>query len=362
MKKAKKYSLIKYTLAVIDAVYLLTLLFLFQLLGVSELLVKEVSGFVRPGFLILPAYLLILFILYYVLTFPLSFYSSFILEHRFCLTHQKFRSWFFDQIKAAGISYVISIVAFGAFYYVLRHYLQTWWILISLFWIFFSLILAKLVPVLIIPLFFKYNPLSDQVLRERIIKLAEKMKVKILDVFEIDFSKKTSKANAAFVGWGNTRRVILADTLKDKYSYDEIEVILTHEFAHYSMKHLLKLILINAATTLLVFYLMFKTNAFVLRLFGLSSLRDIAAFPVIMMYLIIFGMIMQPLQNCISRKFERDADMAALKISGFKDAFISMMDKLSDQNLSDRSPHPIIKFLFFDHPPIDERINMAKTL
>ena len=95
-------------------------------------------------------------------------------------------------------------------------------------------------------------------------KLAEKMKVKILDCFEIDFSKKTLKANAAFVGIGNTRRVILADTLKDKYSHDEIEVILAHEFAHYQRRHLLKLITINALSTLAVFFLIFKTSSGVL--------------------------------------------------------------------------------------------------
>jgi STE24 endopeptidase len=123
------------------------------------------------------------------------------------------------------------------------------------------------------------------------------MKVKILDVFEIDLSKKTQKANAAFVGIGKTKRVILADTLKNKYSPDEIEVILAHEFAHYKLKHLLKLILVNSLATLLAFYFIFKTSDNILSLFGLSSLLDIAALPVIFMYLVIFGIVTQPLNN-----------------------------------------------------------------
>ena len=193
-------------------------------------------------------------------------------------------------------------------------------------------------------------------------KLAEKMKVKILDCFEIDFSKKTLKGNAAFVGIGNTRRVILADTLKDKYSYDEIEVVLAHEFAHYQLKHLLKMIVVNSLTTFAVFYLIFRTNAHTLNFFGLANLNDIAALPVILIYFVLFGIITRPLEAFISRSFERSADSLALETTGLKDAFISTMSKLARQNLSDTNPHPLIKFFFFDHPPIEERIKMARSL
>lgn len=360
--KARKYSCYKYALEIIEIVYLFALILIFLGLGMSKAVVNAVSGFVPQGYLLFPAYLAVILVLYYILTFPFNIYGSFILEHKFYLTKQKLGDWLFDQLKAGALSYIISVIIFGAFYYILRHNPNSWWLVISLFWIMFSLILAKLTPVFIIPLFFKYKPLSDNALRERIISLSNKMKVKILDVFEIDFSKKTLKANAAFAGWGSTKRVILADTLKDKYSHDEIEVILAHEFAHYQMKHLLKLIIINALSTVVIFYLIFKTNIFVLNVFGLSSLHDLAALPVVVMYLMVFGIITQPLGNYISRGFEKNADIAAIKITGFKGAFISMMNKLSDQNLSDRAPHPIIKFFFFDHPPVDERINLAKTL
>jgi len=249
----------------------------------------------------------------------------------------------------------------SVFYFILKHQEAHWWVVISLFWIFFSLVLAKVAPVWIIPLFFKYKKLEDLRLRERIMNLAEKMNVKIMDCFEIDFSKKTLKANAAFVGWGSTRRVILADTLKDKYSYDEIEVILAHEFAHYKMRHLLKLLLMNSFVILFCFYLIFKTSDHTLALFGLSSLRQLAALPLILIYFMLFGLITQPCENYISRRMEKSADKMALEATGFKAAFISMMEKLSSQNLSDRDPHPFIKFFFFDHPPVGERIAMART-
>ena len=360
MDKAKSYSRIKYTLAIADTFYLLAIIVLFLKLGLSTALADFLAAVAKPGYLVFPAYLLVILVLSYLVTFPLNFYRSFILEHKFGLTNQKASAWFIDQLKAGVLSYLIGLILFGAFYYVLRHNPRTWWFIIALFWMCFSLLMAKILPVAIIPLFFKYKRLENTVLRDRIVKLAEGMRLKLLDVFEIDFSKKTLKANAAFLGWGRTRRVILADTLKDKYSYDEIEVILAHEFAHYRMKHLWKLILVNAVTTLFLFYFIFVTNAGFLNFFAFASLENTAVFPLIIMYMTIFGIIMQPLENFLSRRFEKNADIAALKATRMKEAFISMMDKLSDQNLSDRDPHPLIKFFFFDHPPTAERIKIAE--
>ncbi|MFA5725535.1 MAG: M48 family metallopeptidase [Candidatus Omnitrophota bacterium] len=359
--RAKQYSNIKYTLEITGIIYTLIIIVLFLKSGLSQGLVLALSKSAL-NFLALPLYLLIISLGYYLLAFPLNFYQSYILEHKFSLTTQALADWFKDQLKSGVISYLIRLILVAAFYLVLKYNPETWWLAISIFWIFFSIVLAKLLPVVFIPLFFKYKKLSDEVLRERIIRLAEKMKVKVLDCFEIDLSKKTLKGNAAFVGIGNTRRVILADTLKDKYSYDEIEVILAHEFSHYQLKHLLKLVVVNSCVTLVVFYLIFRTNVYILNLFGLSSLNDLAALPVILIYFIAFGIITQPLEAFISRSFERSADSVALEATGLKDAFISTMDKLSQQNLADRNPHPLIKFFFFDHPPIDERIRMAKSL
>ena len=359
-QKAKRYCAIKYTFAIIDTVYILGLLFLFLRLGLSGILAYNISKVFSSSFLLIPGYLLAISLLYYLLDFPLTLYRSFILERKFCLSHQKFRDWLFDQFKAGILTYIISLILLGAFYYILKHNPVLWWLIVSLFWIFFSVILAKLTPVIIIPLFFKYKKLSDEILRQRILILGQKLKVKILDVFEIDFSKKTLKGNAGFVGIGNTKRVILADTLKDKYSHDEIEVILAHEFAHYKLKHLLKIILLNSSATILAFYLIFKTSGYFLGGFGLSALSDIAALPLIAIYLVACGITLQPLENYFSRRWERDADKLALKVTGLKEAFISMMEKLSLQNLADRNPHPLIKIFFFDHPPVDERIEMAK--
>jgi STE24 endopeptidase len=361
LNRATRYSAIKYAFAILDIIYVLFFLLGFLGLGLSKILTDKLFSIISHSYLILPLYVFASLLAYYLLSLPLNFYHSFVLEHRFCLSNQKIGDWIADQIKAGLLSYVIGLILLYAFYYILKHYQNNWWLIISLFWIFFSLILAKLVPILIIPLFFRYEKLADDNLRDRIMNLADKMKVKILDCFEIDFSKKTLKANAAFVGWGATKRVILADTLRDKYSYDEITVILAHEFAHYKLRHILKLILVNSFAIIMCFYLIFKTSIYSLQLSGLSSLQDYAALPLVFIYFVLFGIIMQPFENYVSRRLERNADRMALKVTGLKEAFISMMEKLAAQNLSDRKPHLMIKFFFFEHPPIDERIAMANS-
>ncbi len=358
--KAKKYSTIKYCLAIGQTIYTLALLLLFQGSGLAKTLAAFLKGILVNNLAVTALYILILYGAYSLFILPLNLFQSFILERKFSLSKQSLRDWLIDQLKVGMISYIIGLLFIWAFYFILKHKPNNWWIFISLFWVFLSVILAKLTPLAIIPLFFKYKPLSDASLKARIIALADKMQVRIIDVFEIDFSKKTLKANAGFMGIGKTKRVILADTLKDKYSQDEIEVILAHEFAHYRLKHLFKLILSSVLGTTVSFYLIFKTSGYFFKVAGISSLSDIAGLPIVFIYFMLFGIVTLPLENYISRRLEINADMLALKVTGLKAAFISTMEKLSFQNLADRDPHPLIKFFFFDHPTIEERIFLAK--
>lgn len=359
-ERARRYSSRKYQLALFDTAYLLVLLFVFQWLGFSSLLAARVASWSVIPWIALTWYLGIAFIGYYILNFPLSFYGSFILEHSFQLSTQKIGDWFKDQAKTLVISFIILLILTQALFFIVHCFHENWWIYVSLFWILFSVVLTKVTPVIIIPLFFKSKKMDDEALKARILSLAGRMGVKLVDVFEIDFSKKTVKANAAFTGMGSTKRVLLADTLRNKYTHEEIEVILAHEFAHYKLRHLLKLIFINGVATFLSFYLVSLTSPVSLEFFGLRGFTDMAALPIIFMYLTVLGIVMQPFGNWISRCFERSADRMALSVTKAPDAFISMMRKLSDQNLSERKPSWFIKMYFYDHPPVNERIAAAK--
>ncbi|MFA5200203.1 MAG: M48 family metallopeptidase [Candidatus Omnitrophota bacterium] len=357
---AKSYSNQKYALSIVSIFYNIALILIFLGSGFSLRLESFVRSLGIEGYLLAAVYLLIILFFYGLLSLPIAFYSGFVLEHKFNLTKQTLSAWIKDQIKAAALSFIISLILILTFYWLLSRFEQ-WWLEVAIFWILFSIVLAKLTPILIIPLFFKYKKLEDEVLRVKILGLAEKMKVKIVDVFEIDFSKKTLKANAAFTGMGKTKRVLLADTLKGKYTHDEVEVILAHEFAHYRLKHIIQMIGLNSLITLGLFYLIFKTNGYYLETFKLNSLSQPASLPLVFLYFTLFGIITQPLEAFISRVFERQVDRLALKVTGSKEAFISLMEKLAGQNLADRNPYPLVKFFFFDHPPIDERIELAKN-
>jgi len=359
--KAKNYSKEKYALAIIEMLYSFVLLVFFQFFGASDFVAFVLKEILRNNYLIIAGYILLITIAYSILSFPINLYRSFILEHKFNLSTQSLKDWFGDFIKSLVISCIIFIILIEVFYFILNKFPDIWWLAVVAFWIFFSIILAKLTPVLFIPLFFKYKALSDEGLKERILRLAKRMEVRVLNVFEIDFSKKTVKANAAFVGVGRTKRVILADTLKDKYSHDEIEVILAHEFAHYRLKHLLKLILINSAFTLCLLYLIFISSGYALNIFGSRMLNDVASLPILLLYALIFNFIATPFGNAVSRKFEKDADRLSIEFTGFKESFISVMQKLAEQNLADTAPNKWIKWFFFDHPPISERINMTDS-
>ena len=204
--QAKRYCRQKYTLYLIDTVYTLVLLFVFLGLGLAVGLENLIAKFLPASYLLLPVFLLFIFILYFVCSFPLNFYRSYILEHKFVLSKQSLGDWFLDQLKSGVVAYIIAFLLIAMFFSLVIALPRFWWLGISVFWIFFSFVLARLAPVVIMPLFFKFKPLTDELLKNRIIGLAKKMRIDILDVFQIDFSKKSLKANAAFTGMGKTRR------------------------------------------------------------------------------------------------------------------------------------------------------------
>lgn len=356
--RIKRYSRIKYTLAVVDVIFLLIILILFQLSGLAMSLRTWADRLFVNQVLIIFFYCLVLFLLYFIFNFPLKLYRSYIVEHRFNLSKERFSQWFTDQVKEFFVSFFLFIILVEGFFYILRQYPHSWWWISSLFWVFFSVIIAELSPILIIPLFFKYKRISDQDLRQRILNLAAKMGINILDVYQIDFSKKTIKANAALTGLGKSKRVILTDTLQGKFSHDEIEVILAHELAHYRLGHLIKLLILNAGIILFIFYFLSKISGFIFGIFNLN-LADIAGLGIWLICFIIFQVLFIPLLNWISRKMESHADYLAIKFTDLKQAFISMMEKLSEQNLVERKPSRWVKILFFDHPPVEERIAMV---
>ncbi len=360
--KARRYSNLKYGSEIFELVFNIAINLILLFSGLSLILSNAVSRLLNTNnpYLLLPVYLIFLSFIYYVLNFTLEFYQSFLIEHQFGLSKQSIQDWFKDQLKSGILGFVMSLICLETLYLVINLSPNYWWLILTGIFIFFNVVLTNLAPVIIVPLFFKYKPLTDESLKSRIKNLSDRMQVKIMDIFEIDFSKKTVKANAGLMGLGKTRRVILADTLKDKYTHEEIEVIMAHEFAHHKLKHMAKLIFIGCIVTMLSFYLIHITSNYFLVKLKFNSLTNLAALPLFFLYMTAISLVLRPFMNILSCKFENDADLMALSVTNMKEPFISMMNKLADQNLSDKNPSPIVKLFFFDHPPVGERIALAE--
>lgn len=295
-----------------------------------------------------------------VVSFPLSFYSGFILEHQYELSNQTFPAWLWDWAKRQILSFVISAPLVLILYALIWNFEDTWWILGWAGYAVFSLVLGKLFPVLIVPLFYKYSPITDQALKQKIEALAGKFNLAIQNVYSLNLSKTTKKANAAFTGFGKTKRVILGDTLLDSFTHEEIESVLAHELGHYKHKDIWKQFVFGVLFSFVGFWLAFRLLSVGTEVMAYGGPGDVRAFPLLALIFYVFGLVMSPLGNAYSRHVERQADRFALKAIPDKKPFISAMRKLGDLNLADPEPHPLIEFFLYDHPAIAKRIRMAE--
>lgn len=355
---AKKYNSIKVRLKLADIAFTILYLVFFQILVSSFL--KSFSFSISHNFYYtFTMYLIGFSIIHYIINLPMHFYSGFTLEHKFNLSKERISGWLKDDIKSGVLSLAVFLIFMHALYIFLRNFETTWWIWIAIFYLFATVILVKVMPVVVIPLFFKYSSLEDE-RKKWIIELSKKCGIKILDVYKIDLSKKTKKLNAAVVGLGRTRRVIVADTLLADFDRDELAGVLAHEFGHHKLRHMWKLITFSVVTTFLSYYALFLVASKLVIFLGAENIYDIKMFPAFMLVLFLAGLVILPIQNAFSRKLEKDADLFALKITDNKPAFRSLMKKLAEKNLADPNPPKLIKFLFYSHPPISERIKLAE--
>ena len=303
-----------------------------------------------------------LFFLMYsgLFSFPLSFYSGFVLEHQYELSNQTFFGWLWEWAKKQLLSFVISAPLILALYALIWHFEFNWWLFAWAGYAVFSLVLGKLFPVLIVPLFYKYSPISDETLRKRIEALASRFGIQIKNVYSLNLSKTTKKANAAFTGFGKTKRVILGDTLLDSFTHDEIETVLAHELGHYKHYDIWKQFGFGITLSFVGFWLAFQVLNGFSEALGYSGPADVRSFPLLCLVSFVFSLIMSPAANAFSRYAERRADQFALEVTHDKKSFVSAMQKLSETNLADPNPHPLIEFFLYDHPAVGKRIQMAE--
>lgn len=294
-------------------------------------------------------------------SFPLAWYSGYVVEHRFGLSRQTFGQWFARHAKrfslAAGFGAVMVVALYSLFWFVGAW----WWAAAAIGFFLVSVVLGQLAPVLILPLFYKIERLDNPELANRFAPLAAESGLSIEGVYRMILSDETAKANAMLAGLGRTRRVLLGDTLLEGFSLDEIQVVFAHEIGHHVFRHIPKLMALGFVFSLAGFWFCDR----VLALWIGTSEYDprtmpVYALPMLMFALSIFSLVLGPLQNVTSRRFERQCDRFALVKTGLRDAYISAFRKLSKLNKDDPAPPRLAVALFHSHPPIGERIAIAE--
>jgi STE24 endopeptidase len=300
--------------------------------------------------------------IYYLLDLPLSYYTGFVLPHRFQLSTQTLRGWISDQLKLLALGGLIGGLLLELLYLTLRSYPIRWWLWMAGILLFFNLLLAHLAPVLIAPLFHKFVPLETEhgELVDRLLKLAARTGTRVQGVFTFDMSRRTKAANAALFGLGNTRRIILGDTLLQEFTPDEIETILAHELGHQVHKDILWGILVQIALTVGGLYLTAGALQWAVTRLDFRGVADISALPLLGLFLGLYGLITTPLGNAYSRWRERLADDFAVQITGKGSAFAGALTRLANQNLAEADPEPWVEFLLYAHPALSKRIARAQ--
>ncbi len=336
----------------IGLVLLLTLLFT----GASAML-AGVLPFPFPWSVAL--YLLILALGYVAIVAPLEYYQDFVLPHRYGLSTQALTDWLGDKAKALVLGLLLGLCLVIIAYWLMENIHALWWLGAALFLFLLTLLLTWLTPVVFIPMFFKLKPLEEGELKNRLLSLAGQAGVNIKNVFAMNLSSKATTANAMLSGWGKSRRIIFSDTLLQGYSWNEIEVTLAHELGHHLHRDMAKLLTVRAVAFLLAFYLASRCLGAGVALFSFQGVGYLVALPWLILVLAVFLSMFQPLLNWYNRRVELKADRSALELSRNPQAFISLMTKLTDQNLSEANPSRWIKLLFYDHPTYNERVKLA---
>jgi STE24 endopeptidase len=357
---SKKYNNTKLALSIFDTIAGFIFIYLFVALSWSIKLEDYIRSYISSDYLVFIIFVVVIGVAGSIIFFPMNFYSGYILEHKYKLSNQNLFKYFLEKAKGLLVSAVIGIPILLLFFWVLREYGTNWWLPFAVLMFFISVILSQIFPVFILPFFYKIKPIENESLKSRISELAKDAGLKVENVYSFDMSKNTKKANAAFTGLGKTKRIILGDTLLESYSENEIETVIAHEIGHYKHKHITKNILIGTISSFVTLFLIAKLYEVSLNWFGFESISQISALPLLTLWSILIGLVTTPLGNILSRKFEYEADRYAIDATRKPVSFINTLEKLTEQNLGDKEPHPIVEWFFYSHPSINNRISAIR--
>jgi STE24 endopeptidase len=362
-ERAIEYAIIRRRLMLLDLVLGTGLLLAWLLLGWSEGMRNWILNWTQNPWIAVLVYGGIFGSVFAILDIPLSFYSGYILPHKFQQSNQTVRDWLLDLFKNSALSALLGGIALEVIYLLLRTSPDLWWLWAGGFLLLLNIIIANIAPVILFPLFYTFTPLKNeyQDLQDKLLILAEKAGIPVIGVYTFDISRRTKSANAGLAGLGNTRRIILGDTLLKEFTTDEIETVLAHEMGHQTNNDIPLGMAVQTVLILGGFFLASLGLSWGINYFGFDSIADLAAFPLFLLIMGSYGLITMPLSNSFSRWREVMADKFALEIIGDGKAYSDALTRLSNQNLAEVDPEPWVELLLYSHPALSKRIEMARS-
>src|SRR6202161_363040 len=354
--EARRYNRIHRWLGVADFAIGSAFLIILLITGWTESL-RDFA--LREGFrsytLAVFVYLFLLLLISKILGLGLDYYG-FRLERKFQLSTQKAGSWLWDEVKGFLVGLVLAGIVVELLYFMIRQSPQHWWLITWALFMGLFILLAQLAPVVLFPIFYKFEPLDNEDLRRRLVLLGERAGTRVRGVYRWKLSEKSKKANAALTGLGATRRIILADTLLDNYTPDEIEAVLAHELRHHVHRHILKSIFVQAGITFVGFWLANSVLTFAVERRNMfETMSDFANLPLLILVSTVLSFLLMPALNAYSRFNERQADRYCFQSVATVGPFISSMNKLAEQNLAEKTPSRWVEWLLHSHPAIAKR-------
>ncbi|MGD0022833.1 MAG: M48 family metallopeptidase [Smithellaceae bacterium] len=295
---------------------------------------------------------------------PFDLYDNFVLEKKYEFSTITWHIWITDLIKTLIISTILMTIMISAFMSFINYLPTSWWFWAWLFFTLLEIILLWLYPVLIAPLFNKYESIKDEQLKEKINALMEKVGLKTKGIFQVDEGKRSKHTNAYFTGIGKTKRIVLYDTLLASHSTDEILVILAHEIGHWKKKHVLKQLIFMIGASLVLLYFVYLILAWkpLYTAFGLKVTSVYAGLFLVSLYLSSAGFFLSPIGAAIMRRYEREADRIACNLTGTAAPMIAALTRLAKDNLANLHPHPLYVWFYYSHPPLLERIEYLQEM
>jgi len=347
-------------IAVFDQLLLLVIL----LSGFLPWLAQTVNRW-QPGFIVRGLTFFAVFALISnLLQIPFGLYSTFVIEDRYGFNTRTLRLWFVDWIKSTAISVILSGILLLVLLALLSYLKNTWWLWAWAMIGVFQLIMLWLYPVLIAPLFNKFEPISDEALKDRIVSLMVKVGLRVREVFQMDAGKRSKHTNAYFTGIGRTKRIVLFDTLLASHPEEEIISVLAHEAGHWKKKHTLKQLIVMEMFSLIGLYLVARVLKwpFMYQTFGFGEPVAYVGLFLVGTLMSPLGYFLRPLGSAISRKFEREADAVAVTLMGTAKPMRDALIRLATENLANLVPHPFYAWFYYSHPPPAERISRLEHM